>query len=1761
MNLLTNPIALDLWTYRPAGSNGYTIQKDKAVNPFGTSNLADLVIPDVESYGGISQLVVLQPNTTYYFSIWSYIPINTNGVICFAINQTNMGFIYWNGTATPGISSTAAWVTPTRSTVNNPTPWQQYKWTFTTPSTVDNTAPCTFRINLSGSNTGNLANIFFWGADLDTTNTAFTELSTYIYPVDSLINNDLVFLPSIDYLDNQGLLTTIPFDPSRYSTVNYNLIPYPASYNLNYWTYRKSNQLITPPFNGYTIHPGLVSNPFNTSSLTTLISGDTGSYGGISLSQRLQPNTTYTLSFWAYGPTINSATFTLQCRLYSNILLGTSSVIYWDGPANPIGYATTYGTYAYPPKSVNGSTPWTKYVWTFTTPGNIDTAPGFNNIFSLEPGGLSDIMVYGFSLVKGNTAQEYIEPQSFSFDINTLPAGNTIVVDDFSTNQHLPSIDLFDSFGDMLTNLFDPLRLYTFSHLGKYAIPYGNTFDRLINNVYQYNIDTANGVQILGNLEDAPIDAINNPVATAKAADLLTMSSDPKLLATHPGGGISWPSLIALKQGTTYTISCWLKAKYLTLNMGFNIDPGGNYVNGIQASGSEGNLSSPAWKTLNGSFNIIATSVTAFQGTSNDMGIPNMLDPADQLFTKRGDHIRAVPGHGIGLGPCVTYSDPTVFDIVTTPDNLLSADALACKYATFLYQEVLYTPDVVGSLPQSSSPSTYNIEFWSRVGNEYTYLDGAGTTQYAVNPHVVGNIAGWGLQFTLTDGSTRLVIIHNWNILDTDNWRQQSSSFYTNFSVSAADQALGIKQDYTIPIKVGIFFTGDLIIYGGFRIYDNNSRRIPYLTIYSDHWVRASFSFVACETMQAIKHVDIATGTSNPVRINYTGNTINIQAFQPVNPVGNTTMLPWAPKFSAFYLYGLMINEGVTPDVYYPDLSSPIIYAVDTIKSTNKIGVPYITLSGDIEVKTTAIKSKSESPDHQVGINVASTSWYSYDRMFLNLWKFSSCGPFKIITDPTGVFPPSENPFAIWFCYRTISVSHIDTSWNTFGTRTKLTFVIGQSGGTTIYTWMNHGDNWWNYRPTALDRTIVGIGFAPGTKVIDRTVSDQTLYPQRIEWTLDTPMIANSPLWQHILDNNGAWFDWSVENTLTQYIKNETIDHLTDFNTDSDGYPRVIPTGYVLWGMAYRNTPPYNFGCGMLNNPIMPSTQYVLKWDGEGVIELGGDTALTPDGYPATLVSRSANRAVYQVDCSGNTIDGMSVHQKYALATDTPTPLAANSRCGFKILIRSTDPNGTGNYVRNIRLCELEQEANLDAGKIFYQLFLDRLKHYKCIRFLNWNNGGALDHNTVANLTPITAVSYAGGVTCVPMEIIIALCNETQKDCWVNIEAGGTPDYYLYVAKVFESLLDPKLRLYIEYSNEQWNGGMKGSWWMSAYATKYNIKGLVANSPNPGWDAHMYVYAMKSMECFNVFRSVFSSIKGKLEPVRLWDNPKTQRKRLMCMLSTKSMSTIANDIYNYGKIWASSNYGIPYDGIASTGYYDDMLNWPYISNLEMLAKPGYYPWTVAELIGPCWGQLAEYQAKEYAGDSQLYLPTPAYPDGPLGRDDDGDLHHPTVCFYEGGFGSPGPTPYLLKAMIQIKFEEDGLRTLYNMTKSQMAWWHNTMVPLANGDDAVVYNIYQLSETYSTPDQWGITDKGLYNETEYYSFPLPLALAEGANLQPFPIVTVPIYTGPTYASKPKVWDVINLQWVDISNIKIANTNGIFIDAAASTIQYEGNATWV
>ncbi|MBI3271872.1 MAG: DJ-1/PfpI family protein [Planctomycetes bacterium] len=283
--------------------------------------------------------------------------------------------------------------------------------------------------------------------------------------------------------------------------------------------------------------------------------------------------------------------------------------------------------------------------------------------------------------------------------------------------------------------------------------------------------------------------------------------------------------------------------------------------------------------------------------------------------------------------------------------------------------------------------------------------------------------------------------------------------------------------------------------------------------------------------------------------------------------------------------------------------------------------------------------------------------------------------------------------------------------------------------------------------------------------------------------------------------------DWSTEFSFLDCFKmsrrwisgsRSTWDDQRPLDLDARGWVRSLRAGQIARTLMFWAT-------GMR----YPAGRYVVEYEGQGTLAYAGG---------ATLVERAPGREVIQVD---------------------------PARGGIGLFLTATTPS---NYLRNIRV---RMPVTAPAGEVFYPPFLDSIRNYRAIRFMNWmlgQNGNNYVQTTWADRPTLQDARW--NVKGAPVEVMCALANRLGVDAWFTIPHQADDDYVRNFAQLALQLLDPRLKAYVEYSNEVWNGQFP----QARYA---QARGLALNlSANP-YEAQIRFHGRRSREIFGIFEAVF----------------------------------------------------------------------------------------------------------------------------------------------------------------------------------------------------------------------------------------------------------------------------------------------------------------
>jgi hypothetical protein len=177
------------------------------------------------------------------------------------------------------------------------------------------------------------------------------------------------------------------------------------------------------------------------------------------------------------------------------------------------------------------------------------------------------------------------------------------------------------------------------------------------------------------------------------------------------------------------------------------------------------------------------------------------------------------------------------------------------------------------------------------------------------------------------------------------------------------------------------------------------------------------------------------------------------------------------------------------------------------------------------------------------------------------------------------------------------------------------------------------------------------------------------------------------------------------------------------------------------------------------------------------------------------------------------------------------------------------DASTASNPISSIRLIRPEYIDQPDA-QTFTSDFLEFLEDFQVIRFMDWmqTNNSPISQWTERTLPETYTQTLNTGVA---YEYIAELANFLEKDIWVNIPHMADDDYVLTFANFLQANLDGDIRVYLEYSNELWNGIFSQTSYASAMGEELGFTG-------PSWEQGWKYTVYRSVEVFSLFESVFT---------------------------------------------------------------------------------------------------------------------------------------------------------------------------------------------------------------------------------------------------------------------------------------------------------------
>jgi hypothetical protein len=280
-------------------------------------------------------------------------------------------------------------------------------------------------------------------------------------------------------------------------------------------------------------------------------------------------------------------------------------------------------------------------------------------------------------------------------------------------------------------------------------------------------------------------------------------------------------------------------------------------------------------------------------------------------------------------------------------------------------------------------------------------------------------------------------------------------------------------------------------------------------------------------------------------------------------------------------------------------------------------------------------------------------------------------------------------------------------------------------------------------------------------------------------------------------------------------------------DVDEHGWVRSLLPGQVARTLMFWDIQNY------------PTGQYVVLYEGKGTLEYFG-------GATRNAALSKPGRDVIDVRAPG----GIGVNQT---AVDRAAPLR-NIRV---IMPGGVCSNDGQRYCDATAACgagaTCESFEKTHATQVFHPKFLERLAPYKVLRFMDWSATNNSEQKTWADRPLPTDARWT--VSGAPIEIMVELVNRLGADPWFTVYHQADDAYVKQFAALVKQKLYANGKVYVEHSNEVWNGMFDQSKYVQEKGTALKL------SSDP-YEAGLRYHAKRSAEIFGLFGQQF-------EPARL----------------------------------------------------------------------------------------------------------------------------------------------------------------------------------------------------------------------------------------------------------------------------------------------------
>ena len=312
---------------------------------------------------------------------------------------------------------------------------------------------------------------------------------------------------------------------------------------------------------------------------------------------------------------------------------------------------------------------------------------------------------------------------------------------------------------------------------------------------------------------------------------------------------------------------------------------------------------------------------------------------------------------------------------------------------------------------------------------------------------------------------------------------------------------------------------------------------------------------------------------------------------------------------------------------------------------------------------------------------------------------------------------------------------------------------------------------------------------------------------------------------------------------------------------DANGWVRSLPA---------RNAPQiYTSVSSLWTLPkTFPTGDYVVFYEGQGEMAVRGDV---------TINKESPGRIEFRLN---------------------------STKRNLRLHITKTSRN----YIRNIRVIPKRYESSY-RSHAFNPLYVNKIAPFQVLRFMPWMQTvyqQEVSWNTRAKPTSAHYTATKG----VPIETMVDLANKTHSSAWFNIPHKADNAYIQNFANLVKAKLHPSRKVYIELSNEVWNGLYTATHY--AHAQARLLWPRAYPKMNPGTRKLLMAinwYGKRSTEMCDIWKRSFGN----------------QKNRVICVLSTYASSQRFGRELLDCPLWKKGECGRKADAFAVGPYFGDYM--------------------------------------------------------------------------------------------------------------------------------------------------------------------------------------------------------------------------------------------